>query len=149
MSYLLFLDESGHDHKNMPYEVRGGIALHASRIWPFVQAMKNLEESCFGDSLHRYKTEIKGHRLLDKNRWKWAAQAAELDDVARRKHCLGFLNRGLEKKSPTRLEFTAFGQACLMMARQLFPLLVSHEATLFAVTIPRSVSRPETKAAEE
>ena len=29
MSWLLFLDESGHDHKSMPYEVRGGIALHA------------------------------------------------------------------------------------------------------------------------
>ena len=30
MSYLLFLDESGHDHRTMPYEVRGGVALHAS-----------------------------------------------------------------------------------------------------------------------
>ena len=27
MAWLLFLDESGHDHKQMPYEVRGGIAL--------------------------------------------------------------------------------------------------------------------------
>ncbi len=28
MSWLLFLDESGHDHRQLPYEVRGGIALH-------------------------------------------------------------------------------------------------------------------------
>jgi len=27
MSWLLFLDESGHDHKNCPYEVRGGVAI--------------------------------------------------------------------------------------------------------------------------
>ena len=27
MAWLLFLDESGHDHKQMPYEVRGGVAL--------------------------------------------------------------------------------------------------------------------------
>ena len=26
MSYLLFLDESGHDHRTMPYEVRGGVS---------------------------------------------------------------------------------------------------------------------------
>lgn len=26
MSRLLFLDESGHDHNNMPFEVRGGVA---------------------------------------------------------------------------------------------------------------------------
>jgi len=24
MSFLLFVDESGHDHRTMPYEVRGG-----------------------------------------------------------------------------------------------------------------------------
>ena len=36
MSWLLFLDESGHDHKQLPYEVRGGIALHARQLWPFV-----------------------------------------------------------------------------------------------------------------
>jgi hypothetical protein len=34
MSWLLFIDESGHDHKNCPYEVRGGVAIHASRLWP-------------------------------------------------------------------------------------------------------------------
>lgn len=32
MSWFLFLDESGHDHKTMPYEVRGGIALHAGAL---------------------------------------------------------------------------------------------------------------------
>lgn len=53
MSYLLCLDESGHDHKNAPYEVRGGIALHARKLCPFVQAMKKLEQSCYGDALHK------------------------------------------------------------------------------------------------
>ena len=43
MSYLLFMDESGHDHRNCPYEVRGGVALHAGRLWPFVQGMLELE----------------------------------------------------------------------------------------------------------
>jgi len=32
MAWLLFLDESGHDHKQMPYEVRGGVALHAGEV---------------------------------------------------------------------------------------------------------------------
>ncbi len=30
MAWLLFLDESGHDHKQMPYEVRGGVAIQDS-----------------------------------------------------------------------------------------------------------------------
>ncbi len=149
MSYLLFMDESGHDHRTMPYEVRGGIALHATKLWPFVQAMRSLEESAFGDQLQRYKVEIKGHGLLDKHRFKWANQTGLMEDVARRKHAVAFLNRGQEKQSPTRDEFTAYGQACLMMARGIFELLTSHHAVLFAVAIPRSVKKPVTYEAEE
>ena len=26
MTYLFFLDDSGHDHNDLPYEVRGGVA---------------------------------------------------------------------------------------------------------------------------
>ena len=90
MSYLLFLDESGHDHKNMPYEVHGGMAIHA-----------------------------------------------------------GKLNKGLDKRSPNRAEFSAYGQACLIMARGIFELLRGHEAKLFAAAIPKNVVKPETFIAEE
>jgi hypothetical protein len=74
MSWLLFLDESGHDHKTMPYEVRGGIALHDRELWPFAQAVQRLELDAFGAELAQYKTELKGSKLLDKDRFKWAAQ---------------------------------------------------------------------------
>lgn len=53
MSWLLFLDESGHDHKHMPYEVRGGIALQDERLWPSTRAVQQLERECFGCSLFR------------------------------------------------------------------------------------------------
>ena len=87
MSYLLFLDESGHDHRTMPYEVRGGVALHASELWPFVQAMQRLELASFGTTLHQFQAELKGCKLLDKDRYKWAAQEAPMPDEERRKHC--------------------------------------------------------------
>jgi len=139
MSYLLFMDESGHDHRTMPYEVRGGIALHASKLWPFVQAMRGCEQAVFGTLLHEYGSELKGHKLLGKTRFAWADQEKTLDDVARRKHCIAFLNKGVEKLSPSRIEFTAFGQACLLMARNVFRLLREHDAVLFASAIPRGV----------
>ena len=65
MSLLLCLDESGHDHRNMPYEVHGGFAINARKLWPFVQALMTLEQACFGDRLSRFKKEIKGSHLLD------------------------------------------------------------------------------------
>ncbi len=113
MSWLLFLDESGHDHKSMPYEVRGGVALHASELWPFIQQVQRLELASFGTELHQFKMELKGSKLLDKDRFRWAAQGRLLEDEARRSHCRGFLTKGLERKPPSRDEFTAYGQACL------------------------------------
>lgn len=153
MSVLLFLDESGHDHKNAPYEVRGGVAIDADRLWPFVRAMQSLEESCFGDYLHRFRKEIKGHKLLDKDRFKWANQGPRMDDASRRLNCLSFLNKGVQKSptapAPIRAEFTAYGQACLEMARGVFELLRNHGAKLFASVIPCSVERPATSEADE
>ncbi len=117
MSYLLFLDESGHDHRTMPYD--------------------------------QFQAELKGCKLLDKDRFKWAAQEPPMPDEERRKHCRGFLTKGLEKKVPSRLEFTAYGQACLEMATGMFELLRQHKARLFAAAIPRSITKPDTYEAEE
>lgn len=149
MTYLLFIDESGHDHRSMPYEVRGGIALRADRLWSFVQSMQRLEQQAFGDSLFNYGTEVKGWKLLDKDRYKWARQNQEFDGVARRKNVLAFLNRGLSNEKPRRDEFTAYGQASLMMARGIFDLLRSHGAVLFASVIPRKTKRPRDHGYED
>lgn len=148
MSYLFFMDESGHDHRIVPYEVRGGFAIHAGKLWPFIQAIQALEQSAFGGFLHQYRSEIKGTKLLAKARFRWAAQAAELDDEARRKHCISFLNKTIQQRKVTRTEFTAYGQACLIMARGILDLLASHEAVVFAAAIP-TVPKPATYKAEE
>lgn len=149
MSWLLFLDESGHDHKTTPYEVRGGVALHAGELWPFVRAVQRLELDAFGTELAQYQQELKGSKLLDKKRFKWSAQGPVMAPEERRKHCRGFLTKGLEKKPPTRAEFTAYGQGCLEMVRGLFEILSKHNAVLFAVAIPRTTTKPATYEAEE
>jgi hypothetical protein len=66
----------------------------------------------------------------------------------RRKHCRGFLTKGLEGKPPTRAEFTAYGQACLEMAQGVFQLLQNHEALVFAACVPRGAARPPSEARE-
>lgn len=149
MGWLLFLDESGHDHKQMPYAVRGGVALHAGEVWHFVQDLRSLELACFGTRLEEYQKELKGCKLLDRDRFKWAAQEKSMTPEERRRHCRGFLTRGLEKTPPQRPEFTAYGQACLEMARGVFEALRSRKAVLFAAAIPRDVPRPATFEAEE
>lgn len=149
MSWLLFLDESGHDHKQMPYEVRGGVALHVGEVWPFIKDVQRLELASFGTELHQFRKEIKGCKLIGSDRFKWAAQASLMADEERRNHCRRFLTRGLEKQAPKRSEFTAYGQACLEMARGMFQLLRDHKARLFAAAIPRGAARKPVSPADE
>lgn len=149
MSWLLFLDESGHDHTHCPYEVRGGVALQVSKLWPFVQRLQQLEREAFGARLHDYKKELKGSKLLDKDRFKWARQSAALCDDDRQRLSRAFLTKGLEKKPPTQAEFTAYGQASLWMARKVFDALLAFEARVFAAVIPADVIKPPTFVSDE
>jgi Protein of unknown function (DUF3800) len=137
MSWLLFLDESGHDHKQMPYEVRGGVAIKDSQLWPFTRAVQQFEQDTFGCSLHEFQKELKGSTLLDEKRFRFARQSAAMPAAERRKHSRAFLMKGFQKLNPTSSEFCAYGQACIEMARGIFQLLRDHKAVLFASVIPR------------
>lgn len=147
MSWLLFLDESGHDHKSLPYEVRGGVAVHASRLWALVRELQRVEYAAFGTRLLQYGKELKGCKLLDKDRLRWAAQGPQMEDEERQKLCRRFLTKGLEKSVPRRDEFTAYGQACLEMVRGMFQVLQDLDATIFAAAIPRGTRKPNTPEA--
>ncbi len=113
------MDESGHSHKELPYEVRGGFALADTRLWPFVQDILRLELSCFGARLADYKSEIKGMKLLSRDRFEHAGQMAEIEADTRQRHCRALLQAGLEKRPPTREQLTAYGQASLGMAHRV------------------------------
>ncbi|MBN2218149.1 MAG: DUF3800 domain-containing protein [Pirellulales bacterium] len=149
MSWLLFMDESGHDHKTMPYEVRGGVALHDRKVWPFIRAVSDLEQSCFGMRLSDFKKEFKGEKLLDKDRFRWSRQDVLQADEERRRNVRAFLTKGLQKVAPTRAEFTGYGQACIQMAQGIFRLLRDHDAKIFAAAIPRSVQAPDGRPVQE
>lgn len=143
MSYLLFLDESGHDHRTMPYEVRGGIALHARKLWPFVRRVQDAEQLAFGAALHTFGTEIKGSKLLDRKRFKLAAQLPPLDDATRRAAACAFLEKGRTGQAPTRTEFAAYGQASIKLAQLLFEALRDCDAAVLACAIPRGTTTAE------
>ncbi len=142
MAWLLFMDESGHSHKELPYEVRGGYALADAHLWPFVQDLIRLELSCFGTRLADYKSEFKGMKLLQKDRFEHAAQMPEIEAVKRQQFCRALLQAGLEKRPPTREQLTAYGQASLRMADGIFDLLERHKAIIFASAVPCGTAKP-------
>jgi Protein of unknown function (DUF3800) len=142
MTWLLFMDESGHDHRQMPMEVRGGVALHVNKIWDFVRAWQRLELDAFGVHRSNFKIEVKGSKLLNKDRFATSAQRPWLPDVERRKLVQAFLSKSRARQQISSVEFAAYGQACIEMARGAFELLTSHDAKLFASAIPCGVRPP-------
>lgn len=147
------MDESGHDHKQMPYEMRGGVALHASRVWSFAVGVRDLEIRAFGGHLHDFGSEIKGEKLLSRDRFKWSEQTKKdtdeqfvFSDDVRRDLSKRFLERGkanqdrhkneLEPLPSSRLEMTAFGRSCLLFVDGILDLLETEHASLFISAIP-------------
>jgi len=143
MSYFLFMDESGHDHSNAPYEVRGGIALDIQMLWPFVQEIKEKEISLFGGLLTNYNSELKGTKLLDKKRFKWAKQLPRMTEPERLRYTSSFLEKGLRKQTNfKRQEFAAYGQASIQFVKEVFLLLEKYEVKIMASCIPRGTRKP-------
>jgi hypothetical protein len=149
VSYLLYMDESGHDGRRAPDEVRGGVAIHASRVWDLVRNLRDLEILCFGAELGNYGSELKGLKVLDRKRYKWAALGAALDDASRQKHSTEFLEAGRQGHAPRRSGFVAYGQASLLFVREMFKLLERHQVKLFAAVVPSDIRKPCGKSLEE
>ncbi len=48
MAYLLFIDESGQDHHESPYEVLAGAAVHDTHVWNLVCDIQDAEPDLLG-----------------------------------------------------------------------------------------------------
>ena len=152
MSYLLFIDESGSDRKQMPYEIHGGIIVPMSKAWDLIRSIKDAELRQFGAPLGQFGLEAKGERLLQKRIFKHAegqnkknpgspppAFAGEED---RRQHALSFLKKGADKLRPNAHEFRAYGMACLDLVDEIFQACVKNEVKIVAAAVDPGAPRP-------
>lgn len=149
MSWLFFMDESGHDHRQCPYEVRGGVAIHAGKLWSFIQSMQRLELQAFGCQLSQFGNEIKGSTLLDRKRFKFARQRGLMADADRQKNARSFLEKSHRNRKLSGEEFAAYGQACIFMAQGIFQVMNDHDAAVFAAIVPNTTQKAEDFGYEE
>ena len=116
------------------FSLSSGLSCRRCSVW---------QVDCFGCRLHEYGNEMKGATLVNRKRVRFAKQQAPFPDSDRQKLCRSFLAKGHAGDArQSRDEFTAYGQACLRMARETFALLHQHEAVLLASAIPRGVAKP-------
>ena len=102
-------------------------------------------------SLRHFGKEIKGCRLLGRDRWRWADQEPESPGTERRRLARRFLEKGRPKAKvpPTRDEFMAFGEASLRLARGVLDTLRECGGVIFAAAVPRGARPPVTVEADE
>jgi hypothetical protein len=83
VSYFLFIDESGNDKRESPYEVLAGIGIEDRNLWNFIQALQDTEVQFFGRRMSRGGLELKGKKLLKKKTFRHAQGLPAIADTER------------------------------------------------------------------
>jgi hypothetical protein len=148
VSYLLFVDESGVDQHDSPYEVLAGVAIQDQQLWNLVCRIQDAEIEHFGRRVAAGALELKGKSFLKRKTFRLASQLPPLEPQERRKlaqSCLekGSLSKGQQiASSATRAELTALAQAKIAFVARALELCVSHYVKAFASIVPRGAPRP-------
>jgi hypothetical protein len=129
MAYFLFLDESGHDHRQSPYEVLAGIAVEDRDIWNLIRSIHSLELEVFGTEYRLYHDELKAKKLLNTKTFKKANSLPPIPIDERRTLAATCIKDGA---NTSWRAIAALSQAKLEYARKLLELCVSFRVRLFA-----------------
>lgn len=132
MAYFLFIDESGHDHHDSPYEVLAGVAIQDCDLWRFIKDAQEIEVRCFGQRYRVDGREIKAKKFLNRKTFRLAQQLEPMD-LPRRSNCA---RQALENgDSITQEQLTALAQAKLAYVKQLLQLCQEYNCKVFACII--------------
>jgi len=145
LSYFLFIDESGQDRKESPYEVLAGVAVKDSELWNLIQRIHDFENDIFGMRISEGALELKAKKLLKRKTFRLANQSPDIEPVRRRelaRSCLLKGMGGLAAGGVTRDELTALGQAKIAFASGLLELCSQHRTNVFASIVNNLADRP-------
>jgi len=139
MSYMLFLDESGHDLRQSPYEVLAGVAVEDRDLWNLICQVQDAEMDIFGIRVSDGLLELKGKKLLKTKTFRLARQMPDFPANERRKLAKACLEDGA---SATRKQITALAQAKLAFVSHLLTLCSRYRVKAFASIVDRDAPRP-------
>jgi hypothetical protein len=131
---ILFVDESGQDRRESPYEVLGGVAVPQAELWPWIKALRGLLVRYFGDADHGVQTEIKGCSFLTRKRLRQAF-GEEIPGHERQRLVLEFFRINQQRGQPRRQHFDAYAQACRFFCRDVLQTCRDHSARVLAAIV--------------
>ncbi len=141
VSWALFIDESGQDQRESPYEVLAGIAIEDRALWKLIRDLSDAQETIFGMRLFEaYGSEAKAQKLLKKKVFEHAAQLAAFSQTERAALAREIL---IDGTAVSRKRLTAFAQAKLAYIDKALDLSYRAGAMAFASIVPRAAPRPQ------
>jgi len=144
MSYLLFLDESGQDRRNSPYEVLAGVCVEDHDLWNLICDLQDAETRFFGRRITPGVMELKARSLLKKKTFRLADQTPPIagdrrTELARECLAKGDAARdtGQQGSDATKAELTALAQAKIAFVEFALELCARYRARAFASIVDR------------
>jgi len=148
---LLFIDESGHDRRDMPCEVLAGVAVSEQNLWNLVKAVRGAEKDYFGDYFRNLRNEEpKAKKLLKRKRFRTASRPIDIADDQVRALAYSALRKGKvareagrDSSDATELELVAYSRAVLGFVHEVLNIAARHGAVVLAAVVDRDAPRPE------
>lgn len=140
MSHQFFVDQSGHDQRDSPYEVLAGVSIEDRDLWNLIAALHLAEEQHFAGRLTAGAREMKGNKLLNRKVFRLAAQLGPIPLAQRAELARQSLDSGA---TATRRQLTALGQAKLSFVREALQIAARFRCRCFASIIDRDAPRTQ------
>lgn len=138
MGRLLFLDESGHDLRESPYEVLAGVAIDDTQLWSLICAVRDEELRAFGGRYTGDGREMKGRTLLKAKTFRLASQLPPIPPDDRTELARRCLDNG---PAATRNEVTAIAQAKIAFVDAVLRRCRDHGCSVIASAVDRDAPR--------
>ncbi len=145
---FLFIDESGHDHGEAPYEVLAGVAVSERDLWNLIQAIRDAELQFFGVHVAKVGLEFKGKKLLKTKTFRHARQQPAIEPNRRRDLAREFMQKGWREAQGGSIEprsadeFAAYGQAVKAFVMRILQLAANYRVKTFAAIVSKTALRP-------
>ncbi len=149
MSYLLFVDESGIDRRQSPYEVLAGICFEDRDLWNLVCQAQDAETRFFGRRVTTGLLELKAKKLLKSKVFRLASQIEPLPEDVRTRLAQECLERTEAAHGVAggggagRLQLTALAQAKLAYVSYVLELCSRYRGIAFASIVSNDTPRPQ------
>lgn len=141
MAFFLFVDESGHDQRNSPYEVLAGVCIQDRDLWNLVRAVQDAELRHFGTRYSEGAAELKAKRLLKQKTFRLADDLPPLPVGERAALARSVLeNPG----DPTFRGLAALSQAKLAYVEEVLDICARFRCRALASIVLPGAPRPPT-----